>query len=394
MLRMPLAALSFSLTLGFVPSALAQTTYIVDELGDDGWTRGDTRLDGNVTFETVAGRGALVLTTGFPSSAGTDKATLDKRGAPFCVPNGVDCAGVGLFDANLSFEYQWYRTSDATPTVATAALKLGVDTSLANASGNSYEAGFDLIFVYEPYNQNKITQTGVWCEATTTEKITPTSGRFWVVNLSGTTTLPYGHLNASLNAGGVARQADLQTLATWAERFKAHPTVTSPTIVSVQLGIGSANPDLVAAVDYLTFSATGVGLTRWEFAETTDNITTTTAPPDGTALIDGSLDTLSLPFVGTSGVDPNKVEAIAPADVEGDTLEAKRATLDTIADEIDAAKVKAAKQPGAAAVRLRRVLEFILGDATDPSDDLIVGEIGDAIRGLVGEARRALKPGN
>lgn len=386
MLRMPIAALSLSLTLGFAPSALAQATYVVDDFGDEGWLNGDTRVDGNVTFETVAGRGALVLTTWSPRSAGTDKATLDKHTAPFD-------GSVSPFDAGLAFEYQWYRAEDETPTVATAALKLGVNTSLPNASGNSHEAAFDLIFVYEPYNQAKMTQTGVWCEATT-EQISPTSGRFWLVNLSGSTntTLPYGHVTAANNAGGVPRQADLQTLEVWAQRLSNHG-VMGPAIVSVQLGIGSTNPNLTAAVDYLTFSASNVSPIRWEFAETTANGTTTTAPPDGAALIDGSLDTLSLPFVGTAGVDPAKVEAIAPADVEGDTLEAKRGTLDAIADEIDAAKVKAAKQPGAAAVRLQWVLDFILGDAADPSDDLVVGGIGDAIRGLVDEAMRALKPG-
>ena len=114
---------------------------------------------------------------------------------------------------------------------------------------------------------------------------------------------------------------------------------------------------------------------------------------DGGDLIDGSLDTLSLPFAGGT-VDPNKVVAIAPADVEGDTLEAKRGTLDAIAGEIDQARLKADKQPGAAAVRLQRVLDFILGDVADPDDDLIVGGIGAAIRGLVDEAKRALKPGN
>lgn len=367
---------------------------IVDAEGDCGWNRGDMRPNGNLGFAVVpegSNRGALVLTT---TSTSSDKATLDNRSLPFGVVGTTS-----PFAAGTRFRYQWYRVGNST--VATAALKLGVDNPSVPNQGHSnptieqgaLEIAFDLIFVYEPYHQKRTLDLGnMWSETQTMETITLEDGLFWVVNLNSASPLPFGHGTASMNTGsdGQPRQSTLKTLAEWADEL-SDAGLTSPVIRSVQLGVGSANPNVNAAVDFLEFESGNTSY-RWEFASTTNGVTTTTAPPDGIDLIDGSLDALSLPFAGGS-VDPKKVVAIAPQEVEGDTLEAKRGTLDAIADEIDQARIRAERQPGAAAVRLRWVLDFILGDPADPNDDLVVGGLGETIRGLVDEAKRALKPG-
>jgi hypothetical protein len=257
-----------SVLLNVDDAMLEATSIVVDELGDSGWSSGDTRADGytdiNGGNQLVLGRArtdnnllledtlisprlnfAIVPAIApmgpggvrFTTEGNADKATLDRRNwdAPFEGP--------------FTFEYVWYREGDSTPTVAAPALKLGIDTSEVNPAGPSaedkYETTFDKILVYEPYHQ-QVTLDDTW----TTEMISPTEGRWWLVNLT---------------LGGVlppTNQADLRTLQQWQTEFS--DAGESGMITSLQLGVGSGNPNLDSYVDYLSFD-NGIESTTWNF---------------------------------------------------------------------------------------------------------------------------------
>lgn len=238
------------------------------------WTPGDTRYAGYVnplgTNQLVAGRtgsttisGRLTdvnesslivqresLVTGSASPASAtpgalgslhfstqntaDKATLENR---FFF---ADVSDLGT----LTFKYRWYRHGGG---VAAPALKLGIDTGLANsATPTAVDRGenrFDTILVYEPYLNRTSAPNDQWLE----ETIDGTHGKFWRVTL-----------------GTVANQADTRTLADWAA------ALGTGTVNSLQLGVGSANPLQDSYVESLTYTnpvprATATASTTWLF---------------------------------------------------------------------------------------------------------------------------------
>lgn len=201
----------------------------------------DTLIAPRLNFGTPAiappvGPGALHLVT----DQSADKATLDKR--------GLDTP---LADPFLSFDYAWLRVGDATSTVAAPALKLIIDTDEVNPAGDTAqdrgETQGDKILVYEPYHQ-ATTLDDIW----TPESITPTEGKWWLVNLDGGSAMP------------PTNQADLRTLADWATAFDFSGLGLNTKIVSIQIGIGSGNPELDTYVDHLQMSS-GDGTTQWNF---------------------------------------------------------------------------------------------------------------------------------
>ncbi len=121
--------------------------------------------------------------------------------------------------------------------------KLGRTLPVPNQSP---ESRFDKILIYEPYHQS-ITIDDTW----TTETIDFTEGMFWLVNLTDTGVLPPTNEN------------DLRTLDQWASAFGSAGLV-NPSINSLQLGIGSGNPEVDAYVDYLDFSSAS-GSMSWDF---------------------------------------------------------------------------------------------------------------------------------
>jgi len=249
----------------------------VQAFGDAGWDSGDTRAAGYLNSNSppdnqlIRGRpradnpllledtliaprlsfgippvsppvgpGALKLVTGQSG----DKATLDLDTSPF---EGI----ISPFDSNLAFTYAWLRISDPTPTVFAPALKLGINTTEANPAGDQAvargEDRFDKILVYEPYHQ-AVTFDNLW----QLETVTKTQGKFWLVNLDPVSALP------------ATNQADLRTLEEWSTAFDASGLGLDAKIDSIQIGVGSGNPDLEAYVDYLEFTS-GPGTTQWNF---------------------------------------------------------------------------------------------------------------------------------
>lgn len=243
-------------------------TIQVTTLGEHTWDSSDTRAGGYVDFhgdnQLVSGRtptedaliaerlsftaapanspmgnGALRLST----PGNNDKATIDKRDTPF-----------PFFSSDITFEYSWTKARETVTTTAAPALKLGINTSEANASDNLAldrgEDSFDKILVYEPYyNHTPLEDT--W----STEIITETLGLFWLVNLNTTSVLP------------ASDDSNLKTLDQWFTEFSIAGLVGSD-ISTFQLGIGAFNPGQVSYVDYLSYSRLGENQT-WDFAVAT-----------------------------------------------------------------------------------------------------------------------------
>ena len=170
-----------------------------------------------------------------------DKATIEKRdiASPF---NSSD----------IILEYSWIK-SEPVSTVAAPALKLGINTTEANANDNlAVDRGedlFDKILVYEPY-YNHTPQEDKW----STEIITETNGVFWLVNLNTTSDL------------SATDDSNLKTLDQWFTEFSA-AGLDGADISTFQLGIGTGNPGLDAHVDYLSYSRLGENQ-LWDFAVT------------------------------------------------------------------------------------------------------------------------------
>ena len=212
-------------------TAQANHDYTVTFLGDDGWISGDTRPGGTLTFvpgpgAPAEGVGSLRLQTDATTGS---KATLENRETS------------GPLSAYAA-TYAWYRVTGQ-PAVSPAH-KLGIDTSDPNPSSPTAvqrgEDRFDKILVYEPYLNplGRTLSSGTW----TTETITQSSGKWWIVDLDGSTAPGYGQ-------GG-----PYFTLAQWLGDPVYGPVLSAGTIVSMQLGVGSNNPGFDGNVDYLTYT--------------------------------------------------------------------------------------------------------------------------------------------
>ena len=198
----------------------------------------DERLScGSPPIAAPVGPGALRFTT--PENG--DKATVDRRDFD-----------VTLSDPDLGFNYAWLRVASGSPTTAAPALKLIIDTSELNPTGDRAadrgETVGDKILVYEPYLQST-TLDDTW----TIESPDRSQGWWWLVNLTSTpSTLP------------ATNEADLRTLEDWSTTFDASGLGLDAKIISTQIGVGSANPGLVSFVDYFEFTS-GSGTTQWNF---------------------------------------------------------------------------------------------------------------------------------
>jgi hypothetical protein len=206
----------------------------VNEYGDSEWVNGDTRFGGTTTF--VSGPAGAPLGSGslrlFTTASGTDKATLDKRST-----------NLGSLDGFVA-QYSWYRSSGG-PAPAPA-LKLGIDTGDTNPSSPTAiargESRFDKILVYEPYLNplGRVLNDNQW----TTETITQSGGKWWLVDLDGNI------------AGGYGGGGPYQTLSEWLSDPHYGATLGGGIIKSIQLGVGSGNPGHESFVDNLAYSIT------------------------------------------------------------------------------------------------------------------------------------------
>jgi hypothetical protein len=209
---------------------------------DDPTVLEDTLIDERLSFGSPpiaapVGPGALRLTT----AENGDKATLDRCDFD-----------VTLSDPDLGFNYAWLRVANGSPTVAAPALKLLIDTSEPNPTGDRAadrgETVGDKILVYEPYFQS-VTLDDTW----TIESADRSQSRWWLVNLtSSASTLP------------ATNQADMRTLEDWSTTFNTSGLGLDAKIVSIRIGVGPANPGLESYVDYLEFTS-GSGTTQWNF---------------------------------------------------------------------------------------------------------------------------------
>lgn len=218
-------------------AGLADHTYVVATLGDGGWISGDTRTGGSLTFvdgpgAPTMGPGSLRLETTNSSGA---KATLDFRAAS----HGA------LVD--FAAQYEWHRTAGQ-PSVAPA-LKLGIDTANPNPTSDAAvargESRFDKILVYEPYLNplGRVLQSGAW----TLETINQATGKWWIVDLDGAVAL-----RPNKQAYGIG--GPYLTLGGWLADPAYGAVLSTGTIVSIQVGVGSGNPSFDGNVDYLTYT--------------------------------------------------------------------------------------------------------------------------------------------
>jgi hypothetical protein len=245
--------------------AAIAATILVTTLGDGGWDSGDTRafgyLDVHGDTQVVSGRNAIedaLIADRIAFTAGPGIPPFGNGALRLTVDGTDDKATLALpglsdpFAADLNFEYAWLVVGDETPTASAPAIKILIDTTEANSTSDLSvdrgEDGSDKILVYEPYlNAPKLDDT--W----TPEMITPMGGLWWLVNLNSTTVLP---------PGGTG---DLRTLDQWVIDFAA-AGLSGATIRSLQIGVGSGNPNQVSYVDYLIYSNTGLGTTTtWDF---------------------------------------------------------------------------------------------------------------------------------
>jgi len=256
--------LAIFLVVAGVEVAFAATVR-VDAVGQHGWDSGDTRASGYLDIhgdtQVVSGRNQV------------EEALIADRIALTAAPGGPPLANGALqlrtfamdekatlelsdwnapFDGILMIEYASLRESGAPP-VAHPAIKVGIDTSEANGTSDLAvdrgEHRFDKILVYEPY-LNHVTFDDVWVVDT----LTRSAGLFWLVNLNPISSLP---------SGGIG---DLRTLDEWNTEFSA-AGLGGATATSLQVGIGSGNPELSAYVDYVTYTSAGQGgtTTTWDF---------------------------------------------------------------------------------------------------------------------------------
>jgi hypothetical protein len=251
-------------------------TVLVSAIGDDGWASGDTRateyLDVHGDSQVVSGRTATEDTLiadriAFVSAPGNPP--LGTGALRLMIDGAEDKATLALLDlsdpfaADISFEYAWFVVGDGMSTVAAPAIKLGINTTEANSSSDlSIDRGedsFDKILVYEPYfNGPQMDDT--W----TPVVITPSTGRWWLVNLDPGSALP---------PGGVG---DLRTLDQWVIDFAA-AGLAGATMTSLQIGVGSGNPAQESYVDYLIYSNSGQGTaTTWDFDAPLIQVTSST----------------------------------------------------------------------------------------------------------------------
>ncbi|MCX5659276.1 MAG: Ig-like domain-containing protein [Planctomycetota bacterium] len=211
-------AVAGPVTVSLTVNPAAAISVTVRALGDQGWVAGDTRNGGLVNFLPApagnpVGAGSLHLAS--PASA--DKATLE-----------LSQFFGGL--SNFGASYHWYRNAGAG--LAAPAIKLGIDTSDANVSTNPFDAGYDKVLVYEPY-QNHTTVDNTW----TAESIDQNNGLWWLIDIGG--------------AG--ANQAVTKTLGQWLNDPTYGARLSAGLIAKLQIGIGSDNPNLDSYVDDLRF---------------------------------------------------------------------------------------------------------------------------------------------
>ncbi|MCC6621481.1 MAG: trypsin-like peptidase domain-containing protein [Deltaproteobacteria bacterium] len=351
-------------------------SFVVDQLGDACWDSGDTR---NVAVDfgcgpAAAPRGSVHLETRVGQTA--DKATLDRR--VWTAGDGCDVSPVGDALADVqSIAYTWFVESDGAYTFAAPALKLLIDTSEANpttAGDPRLENAGDKIMVFEPYLQDTVwVVEDIW----TPEIATRTSGRWWLVDLT-----PGG----SPALGAIAR-SDLRTLDAWTTALAA---AGAPTIVSLQIGVGSGNAGLKSWVDDLAYASTHAA---FDVDMESPIACTEASGSEGAAVLEG---TASFVERGVAKTAADKYVKVAASDVVGATTTDKDATLALLGGRLRAAVAEANGKSGRArdAVlrarinALRKLADADLGG--DPSDDLLTGAAAVTYRTMLDRARAAL----
>lgn len=216
-------------------TALGATT-IVENLGDGGWTLGDTRDGSGTSIDPAPGRVDLnVASPGTPPSGynslrlvtdtGSSKATLHQ--------SGVNLGAI----ADFSGSYSWYKT---TAGAAAPAFKLGIDTADSNpASSRPGEALFDKFLIYEPYDNPDSADPGV--NVWVTQSFDQTNGDWWLVDRTA------GNLQVNPPHSSLS-------LSEWLSDGTYGTLLSGGTIVAAQLGIGSGNENLNSYVDTLTYT--------------------------------------------------------------------------------------------------------------------------------------------
>ena len=219
----------------FINSATAATTTVLN-FGDGGWTIGDTRDAGGTNVNPAPGRAELDQTP--PSLGPTGRSALLLATDTASSKATVHQQGVSLGTiANFSGSYNWYKVETGAPAPA---FKLGIDTSDSNpGSSRPGEPAFDKFLIYEPYDNPNAADpgAGVW----KTQSFGLNNGDWWLVDR----TLGNVQVNPPHNS---------LTLQGWLN----HPTygtlLAGGTIVNVQIGQGSGNPNLTSYVDFASYT--------------------------------------------------------------------------------------------------------------------------------------------
>lgn len=219
----------------FVNSATAATTTVLN-FGDGGWTIGDTRNAVGTNVDPAPGRADLNQTPPSPGPTGRNALRLatDTGSSKATVhQTGVSLGTI----ADFSGSYNWYKVEAGAPA---AAFKLGIDTSDSNpGSSRPGEAAFDKFLIYEPYDNPNAADpgAGVW----KTQSFDLNNGDWWLVDRTA------GNLQVNPPHNSLSLQA-------WLNDPTYGARLSGGTIVNVQIGQGSGNPNLTSYVDFASYT--------------------------------------------------------------------------------------------------------------------------------------------
>lgn len=186
-----------------------------------------------------------------PTANAGGKATLSTVNTT----TGFGRLGTVAAGSDFGITYAWSRDANLTPGVS---FRLGVQTANYADAQDSFtatrsgEAGWDLILVYDPSNNNNSTGTGPSASV-----IDLNNGKFNLFSQAGNAYWDEasGENNTDLGVG----LAQARTLAEWLADDYWGPILSASNITNTQFGMGSGNAGALATLDWAEISFLGDG---------------------------------------------------------------------------------------------------------------------------------------